>query len=910
MRLFDCIRGWTYRAGRLSQQLQRPRPAIRLACERLEDRIGPALGNPIAAIGDPGHVPDEFGYSVALTGGNVLVGAPFAYSGSGAVYRYNPAGILLDLVNTIGGASPVGELGYSVAASNDNAFFASPTAGSVASYYDNSVINDPDQAAGDRFGNSIAASDQYVLVGAPGVNGNAGAAFLFDFAGHDQTLSDPNSGDADNFGRSVAVSDQYVLVGAPATSSGAGAAYLFDTAGNLLQTFNDPSGSPKDSFGGSVALSGQNLVVGAPGANGGAGAAYLYDTSGNLLETYHSTADGAFGTAIAMSGSDLLVGARDTACLFDTAGNLVQSFTDPTDLSYDSFGHAVALSGSYALIGTPYVNGGDGAVYLYTIAAAQTALAGSHETTPVGTAFGTALETQVIDAQGDPVSGANVVFTVNNGAGGAGATFPGGATDVTVTTNGQGVAYAPPLTANSMAGAFTVTAKVGSITSTFSLSNTAGAPATIAVAGGSGQYDIVGTAYAQPLQALVTDADGNPVASVPVTFTTPSSGPGGTFYGMATALTDAQGVATAPAFIANHSQGSYQVAAAVPGVALPIDFALTNIAAPAAAAITSGNNQTAIVYSTYARRLAVTVTDAYTRPIHDLAVEFDVIPTGGDYGAGGTFNGATTATVLTNAGGTATAPALVADSGMGSFTIEAWILGMVKPLAFTLSNSSGAAARVIAVSGTPQSATAGTKYASRLQVEVVTQGGKPITNATVKFTVVPSGGAGAGFGSSNSLAATAITDPTFATAPPLTANGTAGSFTVTASVPGLAALATFKLANTIAPARIVAVAGTTPQSVSAGQPFPTDLAVQVFDSHGHPISGAVVTFTVPVGSLLVPPPATFPGGDTTALVSTGRTGTATAPRLTSSKSWSGNTVTVQATVAGLSTVVTFDLTIQ
>jgi hypothetical protein len=78
---------------------------------------------------------------------------------------------------------------------------------------------------------------------------------------------------------------------------------------------------------------------------------------------------------------------------------------------------------------------------------------------PVGKAFPTALTVQVVDRFDNPVlvSGIHVTFTINF-SGAVGGSFPKGATTVTVTTNGLGIATAPTLTANMQAGGFDVLA--------------------------------------------------------------------------------------------------------------------------------------------------------------------------------------------------------------------------------------------------------------------------------------------------------------------------------------------------------------------------------------------------------------------------------------------------------------------
>jgi hypothetical protein len=206
------------------------------------------------------------------------------------------------------------------------------------------------------------------------------------------------------------------------------------------------------------------------------------------------------------------------------------------------------------------------------------ATAGTPQTATVKTAFATNLAVTVEDAFGNLVAGATVTFTAP--ASGAGGTFAGGVN--TATTNAQGVATAPVFTANTTAGSYTVTAKVGTVTTTpgFALTNQAGAAASIKVASGTPQTATVNTAFAQQLAATVADAFGNPVAGATVTFNAPASGASGTFAGgVNTAETSSQGVATAPVFTANGTVGSYTVKAKIGTLTTNPGFALTNQAA-------------------------------------------------------------------------------------------------------------------------------------------------------------------------------------------------------------------------------------------------------------------------------------------------------------------------------------------
>jgi len=105
--------------------------------------------------------------------------------------------------------------------------------------------------------------------------------------------------------------------------------------------------------------------------------------------------------------------------------------------------------------------------------------------------------------------------------------------------------------------------------------------ASIAASAGTPQSAQINTTFATALQAKVLDYSGSPVGGITVTFAAPSSGASGTFAsGAASAVvqTNASGVATAPAFRANGTVGSYQVTATVAGVRAPAVFSLSNLA--------------------------------------------------------------------------------------------------------------------------------------------------------------------------------------------------------------------------------------------------------------------------------------------------------------------------------------------
>ncbi len=213
--------------------------------------------------------------------------------------------------------------------------------------------------------------------------------------------------------------------------------------------------------------------------------------------------------------------------------------------------------------------------------AAIAAKSGMSQGVVVNTSFAAPLVATVVDAGQNPVSGATVVFTAP--ATGASGIFAGTAANTaTATTDANGIATSAAFTANATAGTNIVSATVAGVATPamFSLTNLAGAPATVTASGGITQSAAIDTAFAMPLAATVFDSNSNPASGVSVTFTAPATGASGTFVNGTTTetdTTDANGMATSTVFSANATTGGpYAVAATVAGLSAPADFSLTN----------------------------------------------------------------------------------------------------------------------------------------------------------------------------------------------------------------------------------------------------------------------------------------------------------------------------------------------
>jgi len=219
-----------------------------------------------------------------------------------------------------------------------------------------------DTGAVDYFGYSVALSGHTLAVGAIGVGGNqpdnsasdSGAVYVFTQTGgvwsQQGYLKASNTDANDWFGYSIALSGDTLAVGARGEASAAtgvggneadntavdsGAVYVFTRTGGVwsqqayLKASNTGAG---DNFGVSVALSGDRLAIGAiredsaatgVGGNqadnsaGDSGAVYMFTRAAGVwsqlayVKASNAGAGDLFGSAVALSGATLAVGAPD-----------------------------------------------------------------------------------------------------------------------------------------------------------------------------------------------------------------------------------------------------------------------------------------------------------------------------------------------------------------------------------------------------------------------------------------------------------------------------------------------------------------------------------------------------------------------------------------------------------------------
>ena len=371
---------------------------------------------------------DFFGYSVAVSGNTMVIGA---YQEDSAATGVN------------------GTQNNNNAADSGAAYIFVRTG---TNWTQQAYLKASNTGAGDYFGYSVAISGDTVVIGAPfedsssvGINGNqnnnnaadSGAVYVFVRNGttwsQQAYLKASNTGTGDGFGAGVAISGDTVVIGAAEDSNAtgvdgnqndnsatdSGAAYVFVRNGTTwtqqayLKASNAGAG---DAFGagrslytaplaGTVAVSGDTILVGAygeasnaTGVNGNqsdnsapsAGAAYVFVRSGTTwtqqayLKASNAEAIDFFGYSVAISGNTLVVSAggessnatvvngnqsdnsaphSGAAYVFVRHGtNWIQQAylkASNTDSQFfmgpgDFFGWSVALSGDVVAVGTPF----------------------------------------------------------------------------------------------------------------------------------------------------------------------------------------------------------------------------------------------------------------------------------------------------------------------------------------------------------------------------------------------------------------------------------------------------------------------------------------------------------------------------------------------------------------------------
>ena len=354
---------------------------------------------------------DRFGFSIDVDGDTAIVGAPYEdtsgdNAGSAYIFTHSSSS-WVELVKLQGNDTDGKDyFGYSVAIDGDTVVVGARgkngetgtayifTYDEVAGWVEQQRLQGSDIDGSDYFGQSVDIDGNMIVVGASGKKSNTGAAYVFTYSTSSWVelaklqASDKQTGDS--FGGSVAVDGNTVVVGAYREDTGgtdAGAAYVFTHSSSSWVELVKLQGNDtdrKDSFGYSVAIDGDTIVVGARDKAGKTGATYVftYSTSSwvelaKLQASDKQTGD-SFGGSVAVDGNTVVVGAyrEDTggtdagaAYVFTHSSSswveLVKLQGNDTDRK-DSFGYSVAIDGDTIVVGARDKADKTGAAYVFT----------------------------------------------------------------------------------------------------------------------------------------------------------------------------------------------------------------------------------------------------------------------------------------------------------------------------------------------------------------------------------------------------------------------------------------------------------------------------------------------------------------------------------------------------------------
>lgn len=327
--------------------------------------LGVGLMEAFAELSEMEIVPDGltegalFGSATSVYQDSALIGARY-HNGVGAAYLYKKQGVKWNQVE--------------VDHDNNPMTIAVPL-----------TLTADDGQNGDEFGCAVTFNDNYLVVGAyrndAGLN-DAGAAYVFEKNGVNenwektQKLTPLDRAANDYFGYSLAISGERAVIGAYGKNGQAGAVYVFQktvTGWEQKQKLTASASQGKDRFGWAVAMEGNTILVGAPAFENNTGRVYTFswdvsDSSwkqASIIEGSEKSAGDFFGSAIDISGNNIIIGAyghkskAGTAIIFERKNNAWEQAVDlanpdlmPENLApNDQFGVAVSISGGLAVVG-------------------------------------------------------------------------------------------------------------------------------------------------------------------------------------------------------------------------------------------------------------------------------------------------------------------------------------------------------------------------------------------------------------------------------------------------------------------------------------------------------------------------------------------------------------------------------
>jgi hypothetical protein len=310
---------------------------------------------------DSGGSGDAFGWSIAMSGNTIVVGALYAH-GTGAVYIFEkPASGWANMTQTAELTPSDGytylDFGISVGISgntivvgsygNNAAYIFTEPAGGWQNMTETAVLSNTNGVA-TLFGEYVAIDGNTIAVSEPKTFTSRGRVQVFtEPAGGWVSATPTGSIIASDtvaysyFGTTLSVSGSTIAVGASGNNNGTGSAYVFvepkaGWSGSHDQTaeLTASNGRTQNFFGASVAINGNTVVAGATDYNNQTGGAYVFvePASGwkNMTQTAELSASDLaegdyFGSGVAVSPNKIAVSARTTL----TTGT-VYAYSEPS----------------------------------------------------------------------------------------------------------------------------------------------------------------------------------------------------------------------------------------------------------------------------------------------------------------------------------------------------------------------------------------------------------------------------------------------------------------------------------------------------------------------------------------------------------------------------------------------------
>jgi adhesin/invasin len=455
-------------------------------------------------------------------------------------------------------------------------------------------------------------------------------------------------------------------------------------------------------------------------------------------------------------------------------------------------------------------------------AARVEAVEGAALSGPAGLPLPDPIEVRVFGSDDQPLPGATVTFSAANG---------GSVNPATATTDGNGIARTR-WTLGQTAGPNVLTATAASgVSITITATATGARAATVTGVAGGNQTAAAGTAVPIAPSVRVTDAFGNVVADVPVTFSVLSGG-GQVTNGLR--LTDSQGIATVGSWILGPAAGPNTLAARVEASGVtnnPIVFSATATPPTGSQMVaTAGNNQSAPVGRLLPVAPAVVVKNSSGVGVPGVVVTFAVASGGGSVVG---------SVQVTDATGTATVGGWFLGPLPGTNTLQATAAGL-PAVTFTATGVAGLPVSMVAVSQTTQTATAGTNVNDPPSVIVRDVSGIPVSGVVVMFTVTAGGGSVVGSpATTNANGVATLASWRLGVA--------VGSNTVTATATGLPSV-TFNASGTAAapPATKIAITSAPAGPITLGVNF--TITVQLQNASGVAVAQPGVQLTIAIAS--------------------------------------------------------------